>query len=139
VARLDVRAPRAAVVDALPFEPGERPAPGAPVAVLVADGSPWARIHVPEPLRARVGPGARARVRVDGYAEPFEGRLRSISYEAAFTPYFALTQRDRSRLSYLAEVDVVSPGALALPAGVPVEVTFELGEDAGTHAARTAP
>jgi HlyD family secretion protein len=139
VARLEVRAPRAAIVDALPFEPGERPAPGAPVAVLVVDGPPWARVHVPEPLRARLGPGARARVRIDGFAEPFEGRLRSISHEAAFTPYFALTQRDRSRLSYLAEVDVVSPQALALPAGVPVEVTFTLDDGAGAHAARGAP
>jgi HlyD family secretion protein len=137
LARLEVRAPRAAVVDALPFEPGERPAPGAPVAVLVADGAPWARVHVPEPLRTRIRPGTRARVRVDGFAEPFEGRLRSVSHEAAFTPYFALTQRDRSRLSYLAEVDLVSPEALALPAGVPVEVTFEL-DDARTHA-RSGP
>jgi HlyD family secretion protein len=135
VARLEVRAPRAAIVDALPFEPGERPTPGAPVAVLVADGAPWARVHVPEPIRTRIGPGTRARVRVDGFAEPFEGRLRSVAHDAAFTPYFALTQRDRSRLSYLAEVDVVSPEALALPAGVPVEVTFEL-DDARTQAAR---
>jgi len=128
LARLEVRAPRAAIVDALPFEPGERPAPGAAVAVLVADGAPWARVHVPEPLRTRLRPGARARVRIDGYAEPFEGRLRSVSHEPAFTPYYALTQRDRSRLSYLAEVDVTSPEALDLPAGVPVEVTFELEE-----------
>ena len=124
--RLDVRAPRSAFVDALPFEPGERPPPGAPLVVLVADGAPWARVHVPEPLRTRLRPGARARVRVDGYSEPFEGRLRSVSHEPSFTPYFALTQRDRSRLSYLAEVDVTSPAALELPAGLPVEVTFEL-------------
>jgi HlyD family secretion protein len=137
-ARLEVRAPRAGVVDALPFEPGERPPPGAPVAVLVADGAPWARVHVPEPLRTRLAPGARARVRIDGFAEAFEGRLRSISHEPAFTPYFALTQRDRSRLSYLAEIDVVSPEALGLPAGVPVEVTFELG-GAGADTARAAP
>jgi HlyD family secretion protein len=125
LARLEVRAPRDAVVDALPFEPGERPAPGAAVAVLVADGAPWARVHVPEPLRTRLAPGARAKIRIDGYAEPFEGRLRSIAYDPAFTPYYALTQRDRSRLSYLAEVDVTSPEAAALPAGVPVEITFE--------------
>jgi HlyD family secretion protein len=126
LARLELRAPRAAIVDALPFEPGERPAPGAALAVLVADGAPWARVHVPEPLRTRLRPGARAQVRIDGYPEPFAGRLRSVSHEPVFTPYFALTQRDRSRLSYLAEVDVTSPGALDLPAGVPVEVTFEL-------------
>jgi HlyD family secretion protein len=125
LARLEVRAPRAAIVDALPFERGERPAPGAAVVVLVADGAPWARVHVPEPLRAKLRPGVRAEVKIDGFDAPFTGRLRSIAYEPAFTPYFALTQRDRSRLSYLAEVDVTAPEALELPAGVPVEVTFE--------------
>ncbi|GAG92015.1 unnamed protein product, partial [marine sediment metagenome] len=39
-----------------------------------------------------------------------------------FTPYFALTEHDRSRLSYLAEVDV--PDASSLPSGVPLEVDF---------------
>jgi HlyD family secretion protein len=126
LARLALRAPRSGIVDALPFEAGERPPAGAVVAVLVADGPPWARVHVPEALRARLAAGARARVRVDGFDEPFEGRLRSVAHEAAFTPYYALTQHDRGRLSYLAEVDVTSPEAAALPAGVPVEVTFEL-------------
>ena len=135
--RLEVRAPRSGIVDALPFEPGERPPPGATVAVLVADGAPWARVYVPEPLRTRLRPGTRARVRVDGYAEPFEGRLRSVSHEPAFTPYFSLTQRDRSRLSYLAEVDVTSPAALDLPAGIPVEVTFEL--EGAASEARSEP
>ncbi len=125
--RLAVRAPRAGTVDALPFELGERPPPGAVVVVLLAEGPPWARVHVPEPVRVKLRPGARARVRIDGFEGAFEGRLRSVSHEAAFTPYYALTQRDRSRLSYLAEVDVVSPEARELPSGVPVEVTFELG------------
>jgi HlyD family secretion protein len=135
--RLEVRAPRSGIVDALPFEPGERPPPGATVVVLVADGPPWARVYVPEPLRTRLRPGTRAHVRVDGYAEPFEGRLRSVSHEPAFTPYFALTQRDRSRLSYLAEVDVTSPEALELPAGIPVEVTFDL--EGAASEARSEP
>lgn len=126
LARLAVRAPRAGLVDALPFELGERPPPGAVLAVLLADGPPWARVHVPEPVRVRLRAGARASVRIDGWDEPFEGRLRTISHEAAFTPYFALTQRDRSRLSYLAEIDLVSPEARELPTGVPVEVTFVL-------------
>ena len=125
--RLAVRAPIAGVVDALPFELGERPPPGAVVVVLLADSPPWARVYVPEPVRVKLRPGARAHVRIDGFESAFEGRLRSVSHEAAFTPYFALTQKDRSRLSYLAEVDLVSPDAGELPSGVPVEVTFELG------------
>ena len=48
--------------------------------------------------------------------------IRWISSEAAFTPYFALTQHDRSRLSYLAEIDLTDGGDL--PAGIPVEARF---------------
>jgi HlyD family secretion protein len=32
--------------------------------------------------------------------------VRWVSSEAAFTPYFALTERDRGRLSYVAKVDI---------------------------------
>jgi len=52
--------------------------------------------------------------------------VRKLSHDAAFTPYFALTQHDRGRLVYLAEVEVAGPAADALPTGVPVEVRFEL-------------
>ena len=37
----------------------------------------------------------------------------------------ALSQRDRSRLSYLAEVVVSDPRARPLPTGIPVEVYFD--------------
>jgi HlyD family secretion protein len=52
--------------------------------------------------------------------------VRELAHEAAFTPYYALTQHDRGRLSYLAEVEISGPGADDLPTGVPVEVRFEL-------------
>jgi HlyD family secretion protein len=48
--------------------------------------------------------------------------VRYISAEATFTPYYALTQKDRSRLSYLAEIDVDDPRAAELPVGIPVQV-----------------
>ena len=48
--------------------------------------------------------------------------VRFLSAQAAFTPYYALTQRDRSRLSYLMEVTLTEPAAKELPTGVPVEV-----------------
>ena len=50
--------------------------------------------------------------------------MRYISAEAAFTPYYALTQKDRARLSYLAEVALDDPRAAVLPVGVPVQVTM---------------
>ncbi len=129
VSRLDVSAPTAGTVEILPYEPGERPAAGAVVATLLVDAAPYARIYVPEPIRARVTPGLAAVVRADGIDTEFTGTVRFVSSEAAFTPYFALTQRDRSRLSYLAEVTLVGPDAASLPTGIPVEVDFPtLGE-----------
>ena len=75
-------------------------------------------------LRARVTPGIRARVYVDGIDAPFKGRVRMASSEAVFTPYFSLTQQDRSRLSYVTEVVLADAAAAALPGGAPVRVEF---------------
>jgi HlyD family secretion protein len=121
-ARLVVRATRAGVVDALPYKSGERPPKGNPVVVLLADSPAFARVYVPEPLRARVKAKNRALIYVDGFENPLEGVVRWVASDAAFTPYFALTQRDRSRLAFLAEVEVTDARAQDLPAGVPVEV-----------------
>jgi HlyD family secretion protein len=123
--RLAVRAPRDARVDALPYEVGERPAAGAVVAILLADGAPYARVYVPEPERARVVPGARAAVHVDGVESALAGRVRTVSQEAAFTPYYALTERDRGRLSYVAKIDLEGEAARALPTGLPLEVELD--------------
>ena len=123
-ARLTVRAPRAGVVDALPYELGERPPRGAPVAVLLAAGQPYARVFIPEPQRASVKAGSLANVRIDGSGRDWRGELRYVSSEAAFTPYYALNERDRSRLSFLAEVVLTEPEAASLPTGMPVEVTM---------------
>jgi HlyD family secretion protein len=124
LARLTVRAPRAGTVEALPHEVGERPAVGAAVAVLLGGERVFARVFVPEPLRVRVTPGLAAEIRVDGLDEPLAGEVRFIASDAAFTPYYALTEHDRSRLAFLAEVDVVADAGRTLPAGVPVSVDF---------------
>jgi HlyD family secretion protein len=127
-ARLVVRATRGGVVDALPYKAGERPPKGTTVAVLLADTPAFARVYVPEPMRARVAPRTRALIHVDGIEAPFEGFVRWVASDAAFTPYFALTQRDRSRLAFLAEIQVADDRGAQLPAGVPVEVQILPGE-----------
>ncbi|MND04156.1 hypothetical protein D3C83_243040 [compost metagenome] len=51
--------------------------------------------------------------------------MRFVSSEAAYTPYYSLTEHDRSRLAYRAEVDLeLDDAAQALPAGVPVSIDF---------------
>jgi HlyD family secretion protein len=120
--RYTVRAPRAATVEALPYELGERPTPGRPVAILLGDGAPYARVYVPEPLRGRVRAGTKVELTVDGEPRRYAGTVRYVSAEAAFTPYYALTQNDRSRLAYVAEIDLVDAAAARLPTGLPVQV-----------------
>ena len=123
LARSSIRAPVAGSIEALPYKIGERPQPGVTVAVLLASGRTYARVHVSEPLRTQLAVGDDADIWIDERAAPLAGKLRWISADAAFTPYFALNQHDRSRLSYLAEVDVVSESE-RLPVGVPAEVSF---------------
>jgi len=132
--RLEVRAPTAGWLDALPYELGERPPAGGVVAVVLADEAPYARVYVPEGIRVHVAAGTPARVHVDGIEEPLRGRVRTVSSDASFTPYFALTERDRGRLVYLAKVDLLDAEARRLPNGVPVVVDFERERDAGAGA-----
>ncbi len=123
LARHALTAPVAGVIDSRLLEAGERPQPGQPVLVLLTGEQPYARVYVPEALRVTVAPGARATIYVDGLDAALDGRVRWVASEAAFTPYFALTERDRGRLAFLAKVDIVEDRA-RLPDGVPVEVVL---------------
>jgi len=120
--RLKLRAPVDGVIEALPYRLGERPPLGAAVVIMLASGMPFARVYVPEPERAGLRAGQSLSVKVDGVAQVFTGTLRYVAGEASFTPYYSLTQKDRSRLAYLAEIDLPAPAALELPVGLPVEV-----------------
>jgi HlyD family secretion protein len=118
-------APVDGVVDSRLFEAGERPGIGQPVLVMLGGEQPYARVYVPELLRVQITPGTKARIFVDGLDTHIEGQVRWVASEPAFTPYFALTERDRGRLSYIAKVDILEERD-RLPDGVPVEVEFEL-------------
>jgi HlyD family secretion protein len=118
--RLTVRAPRAGRVDALPFRAGDQPPVGAELVSMLVGDAPYARVFVPAPRRAELGPGARFEVRVEGVATPFTATLRSIRSEPNFTPYYALAGDDASRLVYPAELVLDGAAAAELPAGLPV-------------------
>jgi HlyD family secretion protein len=117
--RTRIFAPVSGVVDKVLYRIGERPAPGTTIAIVLDSSRTYARVYVPEHLRTRVIPGASIDVRVDGVDGTLAGRVRWVSSDATFTPYFALTEHDRSRLSYLAEIDI--PEAADLPSGVPLQ------------------
>lgn len=121
--RHTLTSPVEGIADSRLFEVGERPGQGQPVMVILGGKQPYARVYVPENIRVRVSAGDEALIYVDGLTAPIEGRVRWVSSEAAFTPYFALTERDRGRLSYVAKVDI-SEDLERLPDGVPAEVEF---------------
>ena len=120
-------APVDGIVDSLLFEVGERPAIGQPMAILLSGQQPYARIFVPEAIRVHVMPGTSAKIFVDGLEDPLAGRVRWVASEAAFTPYFALTEHDRGRLSFAAKIDILNADT-RLPDGVPVEVELLIGD-----------
>lgn len=118
---LTLRAPLDALLDSLPWEVGERVNPSATVAVLLSAGAPHARVYLPETQRQRVAVGDSVQVQVDGVAQPLGGTVRWIALEPSFTPYYALTQSERSRLVYLMEIDLPDDAA-NLPAGLPAQL-----------------
>ncbi len=118
IARTELHAPVDGRVDKVIARLGERPAPGQAVAVMLDDARTYARVYVPEYLKSHIVPGATLQITIDGQSQPLEGTVKWVSADASFTPYFALTEHDRSHLSYVAEIDV--PAAASLPVGVPL-------------------
>jgi RND family efflux transporter MFP subunit len=122
-ADLEIASPVAGTVDQIPFDAGERVPAGGVVVVVLDDALPWARIWIPERAAGHVHPGTRARVHIDGLAQPVHGRILDVAREAEFTPHFALTERDRVHLVYEARVRLEDAPPTLRP-GIPAEVTL---------------
>jgi HlyD family secretion protein len=122
--KLDISAPRDALVDSLPYKLGDQAPVGAPLAILLVGDAPYARVYVSEAIRASVHVGSVARIHVDGRTPVLTGRVRMIRSEPSFTPYYALIGTDAARLSYLAEIALDAKQAATLPAGLPVHAEF---------------
>ncbi len=123
--KLNVVAPRDALVDSLPYKLGDQAPVGASLAILLVGGAPYARVYVPEQQRTKVNVGDHMQVIVGGRKQAYPGTVRMIRSEPSFTPYYALTGKDAARLSYLAEIQLNGSQASRLPAGLPVRVVFD--------------
>lgn len=121
LADLTIVATRDGLLDNLPWHLGERVTVGSPLAIVVAGNAPHARIYVPETHRVNIKVGDSLIIHVDGFTQSIKGKVRWISTEPAFTPYYALNQAERARLMYLAEVQLPENYS-TLPNGIPVEV-----------------
>ncbi|MBM7071880.1 HlyD family efflux transporter periplasmic adaptor subunit [Shewanella sp. 202IG2-18] len=121
LADLTVVATRNGVLDSLPYKRGERVPLNGIVAVVLADNAPYARVYIPASKRLNFTIGKQVVVNVDGVKQPYLGTVRKVSDEPAFTPYYALTEQQRSHLVYLAEI-TLPEAAERLPSGVPVQI-----------------
>jgi len=122
--RLEVRAPRDGRVDALPFRTGDQPPAGATLASLLVGSTPYARVFVPATVRTQVHEGQQLVLHVQGDQRDWHASVRSIARDPSFTPYYALTGDDASRLVYRAELLLTDADAAQLPAGLPVQVSL---------------
>lgn len=121
---LTIVATRDGILDSLPYNLGERVPMNGIVAIVQAGHVPYARVYVPASHRLNVIPGKTLRVHVDGVEKPLQGTVRWVATESSFTPYYALTENERSRLMYLAEIDLPE-SAHYLPSGIPAQVDLE--------------
>jgi HlyD family secretion protein len=121
--KLDLTAPRDVRVDSLPYKLGDQAQPGTPLVILLASDTPYARVYVPAALRPSVKVGDVAVVTLHDGKHQFQGKVRMIRSDPTFTPYFALSGDDATRLSYLAEI-ALGQDAKDLPQGFPVSAVF---------------
>jgi HlyD family secretion protein len=123
LAELEIVATRNGRVDSLPWHRGDRVAVGALLAVLLVDDAPYVRAYLPQRYRLSLNDGTKLQVQVDGVAETYTGHVRWISAEPAFTPFYALNQKERTRLVFLTEVQLGADAA-KLPAGVAAQLVM---------------
>lgn len=118
---LSVVSTRDGILDNLPWNLGERVTKGSPIAIVLAGEAPFARVYIPETHRVKIKLEDSLTVYVDGLEQSIIGKVRWISNESAFSPYYALNQEERSRLMYLAEIQLPT-SASELPSGLPAQV-----------------
>ncbi len=118
---LTLVAAREAVVDTLPWREGDRVAAGTQLLGLLATDNPYVRVYLPATWLDSVKAGSHVNILVDGRAKAITGTIRNIHSQPAYTPFYALNERDRSRLMYLTDITLSEEGQ-DLPTGMALEV-----------------
>ncbi|WP_012068594.1 HlyD family efflux transporter periplasmic adaptor subunit [Marinomonas sp.] len=117
---LTITAPIDGTIDTLPWHEGDRVTAGTQLISLLSSGHPYARVYLPASALTKIKTGDAIEVFADGIESPIQGRVRNIRSQPAYTPFYALNERDRARLMYLTDIDLIN--ANQLPTGLAVEV-----------------
>lgn len=125
-------APTGGVVRSRLLEPGEIASPQKPVLSLAIVDPKWVRTYVSEIDLAKIAPGTKATVTVDGDpGHPLSGHVGFISPVAEFTPRSIQTAELRTSLVYEVRVLVDDPKNV-LRLGMPATVTIATGAGTAT-------
>jgi len=119
VTELTVKAPVAAVVEAIDIRPGDLISPNAPAVSLIDRTRMWVRAYVPENhLNLKIGDVMT--LRVDSFPmREFTGKLVYVAPQAEFTPGNVQTPEERSKqvfrikLQLTDGLDILRPGMQA--------------------------
>jgi HlyD family secretion protein len=117
----ELRAPDAGIVQTRAIEPGSFVNAGAVGLVVSKTEEAWVRAYVNEPQLGATVPGTRVAVYTDSRAQPYHGRVGSVSPRAEFTPRNVETTDLRTSLVYRVRVLIDEPDE-ALRQGMPVTV-----------------
>ncbi len=118
--QISPRAPAAARVQDVFYQPGEWVAANQPVVALLADDRVRLRFFVPEAEINRYPVGTTVRFTCDGCGAPRAARINYASPRAEFTPPVIYSREARQRLVFLVEARP-EPGP-PLAAGQPVDI-----------------
>lgn len=117
---LTIKAPADSLVDVLPWHMGDYVTSGTQLVSLLSTGAPYARVYLPATALTKLHKGDTVQVFADGIEKPIQGIVRNIRSQPAYTPFYALNERDRARLMYLTDIDLKNTDKL--PTGLAVEV-----------------
>ncbi|AZS19632.1 MULTISPECIES: HlyD family secretion protein [unclassified Caulobacter] len=124
--QISPRAPAAARVQDVFYQPGEWVAANQPVVALLADDRVRLRFFVPEAEINRYPVGTTVRFTCDGCRAPRAARINYVSPRAEFTPPVIYSREARQRLVFLVEARPEAGPPLA--PGQPVDIiTREAG------------
>jgi HlyD family secretion protein len=111
LAELEVKAPVAGRVEALPVRAGDLLPPNATAATLVEQGDLYARIYVPETQLGFVRTGQEVPVTVDAFpGRPFRARVDHINAIGEFSPRNLQTADERADQVFATRVTLLEGG-----------------------------
>lgn len=114
-------------IDALPWHSGDRLNAGVIALTLLSDSDPYARVYLPANRLNAIHNGSAVQIKIDGVEQPLAGTVQNIRSQPAFTPYYALNERDRAALMYLSEIrfsDEALNTVRSLPSGRALSVVL---------------